>query len=163
MKINFPKIVKEIDLGEYAKEMQGQTIRVWVNPPSGDVVAIADYYKATIDKVESPKALKLVENHLAELEKPTEKEKEKHEKAIEFYRERIEELAGEKYADSHEKYLGYLSSFLSQSENKETRYSVDDLKELEKASKETDPAFWPWFQQRVIDAISEHRLGRKKA
>ncbi len=163
MKINFPKIVKGFDLGEYAKEMQGQVVRVWVNPPSGDVVAIADYYKATVEKKELPKTLKLVVKHLAELEKPTKKEKEEHENAIKFYQERIEELAGEKYADSNEKYLEYLSSFLSQSENRETHYSVDDLKELEKASKETDPAFWPWFQQRVIDAISEHRLGRKKA
>ena len=32
MKINFPKILKEIDLGDYAEEMKGQKVQVWVNP-----------------------------------------------------------------------------------------------------------------------------------
>jgi len=50
MKINFPKIVREIDLEEYAPEMAGQKISVWVNPPSADLVTIGEKYKASVDE-----------------------------------------------------------------------------------------------------------------
>jgi len=49
MKINFPKIVRKVDLGDYAEEMQGQIINVWVNPPTSDLVTLGDNYKKWID------------------------------------------------------------------------------------------------------------------
>jgi hypothetical protein len=33
MKINIPKVVMPVDLGEYAEELRGQMLHVWVNPP----------------------------------------------------------------------------------------------------------------------------------
>ena len=33
MKIEFPKIVRVVDLSEYAPELSGQYVHVWVNPP----------------------------------------------------------------------------------------------------------------------------------
>lgn len=33
MKIEIPKIIEMIDLGEYAPELAGQCLHVWVNPP----------------------------------------------------------------------------------------------------------------------------------
>lgn len=162
MKINFPKIVRPIDLGEYAAEMQGQVIHVWVNPPSNDIVAMAEFYKASLDLENLPNNIETVKEHLASIKKPTEKQKAEHEKMLAFYGKRLKELEDEKYKDAYDKYLGYLSSLLSQGSNKETHYSVEELRELEKASQKTDPAFWGWFQTRVIDATNDHRLGRKK-
>lgn len=34
MTVNIPRVWQEIRLAEYAPEFEGQTIRVWVNPPS---------------------------------------------------------------------------------------------------------------------------------
>lgn len=113
MQINFPKIVREIDLGEYAPEMEGQKMQVWVNPPSADLTKLGDDYK----------------------------------KAVEG-----DEQAEQEYSD-------FLSVLLSQGADK---IGVDDLKEMQSASADTDPAFWMWFQNRVITEINDHRLGRKK-
>lgn len=33
MKFDIPKIIEMIDLGEYAPELSGQYLHVWVNPP----------------------------------------------------------------------------------------------------------------------------------
>ena len=49
MKINFPRIVRPVDLGEYAPEMKEQKILVWVNPPTGDLSAMLDSYKLSLD------------------------------------------------------------------------------------------------------------------
>ena len=117
MKLNFPKIVRPVDLGEYAETWGGQSVFVWVNPPSKDLVDIGDLYKQSQEK------------------------------------------DGDK---AGEKYLALFSSFLSQGEP-DTHFNVEDLENIEKATKETDPAFWMWLQTRVIVEISEHRLGRKKA
>ena len=33
MKIKIPKVVTPVDFGEYAEELRGQSLWVWVNPP----------------------------------------------------------------------------------------------------------------------------------
>lgn len=33
MKINIPKVIAKVDYGEYASEMTGQYLHVWLNPP----------------------------------------------------------------------------------------------------------------------------------
>lgn len=114
MKINFPKIVRAVDLGAYAPEMSGQLIHVWVNPPSADLVDMGEQYKASFED-----------------------------------------------KGAEEKYLALLSGVLSQGD-KDTHVSVDELREIEKSSGETDPAFWVWLQNRIIETINDHRLGRKK-
>jgi hypothetical protein len=48
MKINFPRIIRPVDLGEYAPEMKEQRIFVWVNPPTGDLAAMLDSYKLSL-------------------------------------------------------------------------------------------------------------------
>lgn len=116
MKLNFPKIIREIDLSEYAEEMKGQKVLVWVNPPSADLLALGDNYKKSLE------------------------DDEKAEKA----------------------YLATLSDLLSQGD-KDTKYSVDDLVEVRDVTKDTDPAFWIWFQTRVMNEVNAHRLGQKKA
>lgn len=163
MKIDFPKIFGKIDLGEYAPEMAGQKISVWVNPPSADVVALAEFYKANLDKSAIPERHEALIKAFEGIEEPTDKQKTDYLNTLAFLDERIKELEGEKYADAYGEYLGLLSGLLSQNGNKDAHFSPDDLRDLQKASEETDPAFWTWLQTRVFDAISEHRLGVKKA
>lgn len=122
MKLNFPKIIREFDLGEYAEEWKGQKIFVWVNPPSADLVALGDNFKKSNESKD-------------------EKEKESAEKA----------------------YFDTFSTLLSQGSDVETHCDVELLKELRQATKDTDPAFWNWFQTRVITEVNTHRLGQKKA
>ena len=45
MKIQFPEIVREIDLAEYAPEVKG-TMKVWVNPP----IKLLTDYSDTLNK-----------------------------------------------------------------------------------------------------------------
>jgi hypothetical protein len=33
MKIDIPKVIVSIDMGEYAPELKGRCLKVWVNPP----------------------------------------------------------------------------------------------------------------------------------
>ena len=50
MELNFPKIVRPIDLGDYADEMKGQILQVWVNPATKFLNELNDQYKAHLDK-----------------------------------------------------------------------------------------------------------------
>jgi len=45
MKLNFPKIIHEIDLGEYDEAMKGQKVSVWVNPTGGHLVKMGELNK----------------------------------------------------------------------------------------------------------------------
>ena len=49
MKINFPRIVREVNLNEYAPELDGQKIFVWVNPPSKELAELDDLNKAYVE------------------------------------------------------------------------------------------------------------------
>ena len=42
MKLTYPKVIKQVDLAEYAQEWGGQSIYVWANPPSSDLQKWAD-------------------------------------------------------------------------------------------------------------------------
>ncbi len=57
--------------------------------------------------------------------------------------------------------LKWHSELLSQGAE-ETRLSPDDLKSLVEQTKDTDPRFWDWLQERIVDEIVEHRSNVKK-
>ena len=48
MKLNFPKIVRDVSLSEYAPEINS-TIQVWVNPSGRLLAALADTFRAYVD------------------------------------------------------------------------------------------------------------------
>lgn len=48
------------------------------------------------------------------------------------------------------------SELLSQGDE-DTRYSVDELKELADGTQETDPQFWIWLQDEILRLVFEHR------
>lgn len=48
MKLDFPKIIRDVRLSEYAPELT-QTVKVWVNPPVSKMEAWADWFKKYVD------------------------------------------------------------------------------------------------------------------
>jgi len=59
-------------------------------------------------------------------------------------------------------YVNGLSVLLSQGKP-DTHVSPAELQELRDSARATDPAFWLWLLQRVMQEINEHRAIRKKA
>jgi len=115
MKINFPKIVRPIDLSEYAPEIKG-SVFVWVNPSRQTLAELSEKFNALVES-EGKEGL--------------------------------------------EPFLEMMAELLSQGE-KDTHFSATELNELIEGTKETDPAFWPWLQGKVLELINEYRLGLKK-
>ena len=115
MKIEFPKILKQVPLSEYAPELK-TVITVWCNPTEKILMSLGETFQA--------------------------------------------------YADSEGKegldaFLVPLSELLSQGEES-TRWSVDDLQQIINGSQDTDPLFFLWFQNKVLQTINEHRFQIKK-
>ena len=116
MKIDFPKIVKVVDLGEYAEALRGQQVFVWVNPPTQTLTELGNLF---------------------------------------------EKMRDSEGVDGQDEYLKIMSELLSQGE-KDTHFSAKELRELVDKTVDTDPAFWIWLQNRILEAITDHRSGRKK-
>lgn len=82
----------------------------------------------------------------------------------------LDDLAAafQKYAESNgrensDDFLSVVSCLLSQAADAASHWTVDELKQLYDGTKETDPAFWMWFHNRIIETVQEHRLHLKKA
>lgn len=68
------------------------------------------------------------------------------------------------YLQDREKIVPFMeavSVLLSQGDTA-THWSVDELLELKRETEETDPAFWMWINNRILQEITEHRLMLKK-
>jgi hypothetical protein len=115
VKLNFPKIIRQFSLTEYAPEVQG-VISVWVNPSMKLLADLSDTFAAYIEKHED------------------------------------EQLKN---------FVTVVSQFLSQGEA-ETHFTVDELLELYEQTKDSDPQFWMWFNSRILDEVTNYRLGIKK-
>lgn len=180
LKLNFPKIVRSLDLSDYAPEWGDQRVYVWVNPDQDTLIALADLQKMIQDKQNLPAQKEQLEKASADIQarlevikkKPKENQAEIEQitklmedgqKYLKFYEERLAELEGLDIEETEEQYLKLFSGILSEGTDKETHLSVDDLKELKEATQATDPAFWTWFQTAVIEKINAHRLRQKKA
>lgn len=59
-----------------------------------------------------------------------------------------------------DEYLAAIAELLSQGADKLT---AAELKKMIEHTAETDPAFWMWMQNRIVQEITDHRLGLKKA
>jgi hypothetical protein len=115
MKLNFPKIIREFSLTEYAPEVEG-VISVWVNPSMQLLADLSDTFTKYIES---------------------------------------------RGAENFDEFLAIVSQFLSQGKP-ETHFSVEDLREIFEQTKDTDPTFWMWFNTRIMQLVSDYRLGIKK-
>jgi len=77
----------------------------------------------------------------------------------------LEELSGaykaymENGQEARDAFLAHLSVILSQTPEK---WTVDELRELQDGTQDTDPTFWYWLQDRILKEIGNHRFALKK-
>ena len=144
MRFEIAKVVKRMDLADYAPEYAGQVIHVWVNPP---MKLLERYFELKRRAVE---ILQEVMTPLPASPHPEDKdgEREKDERKVE-----IEAIGRE--------LMGIFAELWSQGP-KGTEISAAEIEALIGVSMETDPRFYGWLQERTLALIGEHRSGLKK-
>jgi hypothetical protein len=133
MQINIPKIVKRIELKNYAPEFGEAALEVWVNPP-GKLLDLLRAAKKRVYDLDIPK-----------------RKLEPNEKAM------IEKVIQESWNDQ----AGLYAQLLSQG-SEETRLGVGELNRMVEETAETDPMFWGWLQAEIVEMINAHRFSAKK-
>jgi hypothetical protein len=137
MKFEIPKIVKTLNVGEYAAELEPVKIVVWVNPPRALLVR----HDEMIAKLATAMSKRLELGAGSEVD------------AGELAKE-IEAVRGEMTA--------VFSELWSAGVDPETRWSAAEIDKLITGMFETDPQLWPWLRNRTIEMIREHREFVKK-
>ncbi len=132
------KVIKKIQLKDYAPEFGNTYLEVWVNPIP-DLLEKWQKYILAIARANFPK-------DLPETAKSPED---------------IPELARTVH-DIYDLQMQIYSALLSQG-NKRTRFTAEELRQMIDRFKGTDPMFWPWVKRQVMESISEHRLGSRTA
>lgn len=133
MKFDIPKIIKPLEMGAYDEAMEGLSLRVWVNPPSG---INSSYWRAQAD--------------LQKLSKELGSLKDSDTKQVEDLNERIAKVNLDVFA--------WFSNIWSQGKDPETHVSV---KEIE-AMTDEDPALWGFMANGTTRLIREHRDNQRK-
>ena len=80
-------------------------------------------------------------------------------KLLQEYSKAINTYVDSKGEEGQDELLSVISQILSK---KDDGWTEKDLKELVEGTRDTDPAFFGWLLGRIIEAIAEHRAGRKK-
>lgn len=164
MKIEIRKIVRPIDLADYAPEYADadQQIHVWVNPPRQ---ARVDYYE--INQEFSAAA----NERLALLQAVAKKVAEESEEDIDPGDLTLDELdLGEdvqgtladidaKLEALARRLYGWFAEMWSQGEE---QWTTDDVITVVEACLDADPALWNWIQDEHWRLVREHRDGVKK-
>ena len=133
MKIDIPKVVKKLELKGYAAEFGEAYLEVWVNPPVGMLEKLR-LNALKVGRIAVPAG------ELGDVDKI----------ALEA-----------EINDIYQEQLELYSALLSQG-SEETRLSVEELKRMIEETADTDPMFWAWVKNKLVDAINEHRLASKK-
>lgn len=134
MRIEIPKIVKKIELAEYAPEFGEQVIEVWVNPSKSVFAEFEELQDRVEDLTNKIKAAKNASGD--EIHQVTEDSKKLNDDIARWY-----------------------SAIWSQGENP---ISPSEVTELLEAAKESDPGFQNWLFDMTWASIREHRDTRKK-
>jgi len=137
MKIDIPKIIEGLRLGDYAPEFGEAVLCVWVNPPR----RLREAYTQAVE--ESVDALR---------------------QAQELSREALEDeiLASlqQRVRASEQKQREWFAEIWSQGPEG-TGWTLEEIDEL--AASDSDPALLPWLIGRTVAMIGEHRSASKKA
>jgi hypothetical protein len=155
VKLNIPKLIVLLDLGEYNPEMKGQILYVWVDPPrikfqeydqfvldaekeeasliEADLAPVADAEK------DKPGLFDLIKTHLAKLV-------------------RVKEAGMQRRAQGTERrILAWYAELWSQ--NPDSAWTLDELIALE----DTNPALRDWLFVETWRLINENRDRKKKS
>ena len=145
-KFKVHRIVRPLDLGGYAKEYEGQTFSVWVNPKRELVGEQVEIQSRLI-------GLK------AELEKIVERSKQDGVGAdltadVATLDEQIEK--------SNDEVFAWFATIWSQGKDKSQHETAESVREFATIAADTDPALWAWIALQTITMIRNHREGNRK-
>ena len=135
MKFAIQRIVRPVQMREYAEEYGDECIWTWANPPRAtrlEFYQIADEYKKLVEGADSAE----------EGEQDT------------GLAGQLETLMG--------RFHEWWSVLWSQHSDPETHWSAEDVRELVDVARDTDPALWGWLQEACFEIMREHREGVKK-
>jgi hypothetical protein len=147
MKIDVPKIVRPVDLGDYVEEMRGKLIYVWVNSPAE---LLDEYFSAQKSIIENDAEMEKLLNLTGQ------DDEEKNLTAAEI--SKLSQTMNSQAARMRE----ILAELLSQGPV-ELRWTAEDIEELIVVKADTDPLLYPWLVDAIFKVIGEHRIRRKKA
>lgn len=143
MTIVVPKIVRFLNLGVYASELQGQQIPVWVNPPRKLVTKFVEMQE-------------LILGYQKKLEEIVERS-QKDGKGEDLTKD-VAELDAKILAVNDELYA-WFSEIWGQGEEPNP---IEDVKEFALTNADTDPGLWAFCTQTTVFMIKEHRAGKRK-
>jgi hypothetical protein len=142
MKIQITKIIRPIKLEEYATELKGQTVDVWVNPTRNVI--------NTFDNLNQRMALEM--DKVRRVLPGDGEDRTNYQKSLDH----LATWTDEEYAP---KLREWYAALWSQGENQERHWTPEELKELD----ETDPALFNWLRDMSQEKMREHRNRQKKS
>jgi len=140
MKIEIPKITRALKLSEYAPEFGEAEIVVWVNPPKRMVLEYVSLVNAS-DEIK--KALAEAVKEAKQVDQADQERK-------------LAEMA-----QTGERIIDWYAELWSQGAE-DTRWSVEDIKQLLEGTQDTDPGLWSWLTFKSQLMIRTHRGRAKK-
>ena len=143
MEIKIGKILRPLDFGEYAAELDGNEFEIWVNPPRAVISTF----------VEIQDEIALLKERLDEIVERSKKDG--------IGADLTGDVAAldEKILAANERLYAWFAEVWGQGKNKETAESVKDFAILHS---DTDPAFWSFVTARSLEMIRDHRAGNRK-
>ena len=153
MKIVIPKVIVQVAMSEYAPELEGKFLSVWVNP---SMEKMQGYF----DLVNEMQAAELEKARDALIEKP--QEPPANQTILQRTFDQLTKWIGLKRTQKDEgidlRLLKWYVEMWSQGPE-ESRWSIDELKELE----QQDPTFLSWMISQTWQARTAHIERKKKA
>ena len=135
--IKLKKVVRELRLVEYQPEYDGQSLYVWLNPPSAQM----DAYFTRLDRFQ---ALRNEHKGLPETEVARKLE-------IEQEIKKLDDAA-----------VAWMAELWNQGPE-DTHMSLEELKAFARECIEIEPRLWGWMQQKTLAMIFEYRAAEKKS
>jgi len=146
-KFKIPKIIRRIELSEYAPEYEEHFFDVWVNPSREERGA----FSANIREIERLKS-RIIK--LGTKPKDAPDDWKPNEKEIDNATSDIKRL--------DEKILEWWAYIWSQGDDKKNHCSVDEVREFMEECEESDLGLWMFVTRNTSQMIFDHAAGVKK-
>ena len=152
MKIEIPKVIVQVSLAEYAPELQGSALHVWVNPS----MAKLNVYNNLVTELQEQE-LTAARKILMPEQEPAKKDASAFSAIFAEVGRWLKVRKEEKPQGVAAPMLAWYAEIWSQGPQ-DTHWTVDELRMLEQA----DPSFLSWMIARTWQARAEHMEQKKK-
>lgn len=145
-RIQIHKLIRPLDLGNYAVEFEGQNFDVWVNPPR-EIIGV--YVE--------------VQDDLAKLKAKMEEivERSKQDGVGQDLTADIAKL-DEDIDKANERVFKWFAQIWSQGPDESKYETPESIRAFAMEASDTDPALWNWISGNTLVMINEHREGNRK-